>query len=144
LNFTNLLLSRCESKFIHEPIIENAFLEAFKLLSENFDDVLDSMMETLEDVACDDTDVKQKKKIDRDIFVTEGKRKKLTDMLLDDLISKEAYDEKYNDLVLDLHKSIDKRTILESNIGEQKILVSVWQDSERHWKRMKFWMSLTV
>jgi len=109
-----------ESKFIHEPIIEGAFLEAFKLLSENFDDVLDSVMATIEDVACDDTDIKQKKKIDRDIFVTEGKRKKLTDMLLDDLISKEAYDEKYNDLVLDLHKSIDKRTILESNIGEQK------------------------
>jgi len=77
-------------------------------------------MATLEDVACDDTDVKQKKNIDRDIFVTEGKRKKLTDMLLDDLIAKEAYDEKHNDLVLDLHKSIDKRTILESNIGEQK------------------------
>ena len=95
-------------------------MKAFKLLSENFHDVLDSVLAAIEGVACDDTDVKQKKKIDKDIAITEGKRNKLTDMLLDDLISKEAYDEKYNDLVIDLHKLIDKRTMLESNIGEQK------------------------
>ena len=41
-------------------------------------------------------------------------------MLLDDLITKEAYDEKYNDVVIDLLKSIDKRTIVENNLGEQR------------------------
>lgn len=54
------------------------------------------------------------------ISVLDGKRKKLTDMLLNDLITKEAFDEKYNDLVKVLHKLIDKRTILENNIGEQR------------------------
>ena len=41
-------------------------------------------------------------------------------MLLEDWILKESYDEKYNDLVLDLHKSIEKRTILKRYIGEQR------------------------
>jgi len=40
-------------------------------------------------------------------------------MLLDDLITKEANDEKCNDLVIDLQKSIDKRTIVENTISEQ-------------------------
>ena len=55
-----------------------------------------------------------------EVELIEGKRKKLTDMLLDDLITKVTYDEKYNDLALDLHKSIDKRTIIENDIGEQR------------------------
>jgi len=35
-------------------------------------------------------------------------------------------------LILDMHKLFAKRTILESNIGEQKnISISVWQDSKK-------------
>ena len=41
-------------------------------------------------------------------------------MLQDDLITKDAYDKYYNEVVIDLHKSINKRTIVESNISEQK------------------------
>ena len=56
---------------------------------------------------------KAKEKKDIDTFQLEGKRKKLTDTLLDDLITKEAYHEKHNELVIDLHKSVVKSTIIE-------------------------------
>ena len=46
-------------------IIENAFLEAFRLLADNFDDVLQSVLNTIEDIMKDDIELKR---------VTVGKR----------------------------------------------------------------------
>ncbi|MFQ8647531.1 MAG: hypothetical protein ACLR9U_01750 [Lachnospira sp.] len=44
------------------------------------------------------------KRIEKDIASLEKKRKKLTDMYLDDKLTKEAYDDKYSEL----SKKLDK------------------------------------
>ena len=44
------------------------------------------------------------KRIEKDIASLEKKRKKLTDMYLDDKLTKEAYDDKYSEL----SKRLDK------------------------------------
>ena len=80
-----------------EVIIESAFLEAYRLLVVNFDDVLDSVLSTIKDSLANEEDVIRLKKIEKTLSAWESKRKKLTDILLDDTITKEAYDEKYND-----------------------------------------------
>lgn len=63
-----------ESAVIDEVIIENAFVDAFQLLADNFDDVLDSVLNTIEDVLKDDTELKRVKQLEKDISSIETKK----------------------------------------------------------------------
>lgn len=118
---TNKGRSKCpHSKALDEVIIENAFLEAYRLLAVNFDDVLDSVLITVEDTLSNDEDVSRLKRNERSLSRLESKRKKLTDMLLDDIISKDAYDEKYRDFTDKINKYKEEREILMLNMDEQK------------------------
>ena len=94
------------SKAIDEVIIENAFLEMFRLLAENFDDVLESVLSSLEAAISKDDSIEKLKRAEKEISTFEKKRKKLTDMYLDDKISKEAYEEKYSELNHKLDKFV--------------------------------------
>ena len=55
-------------------IIENAFLEAFRLLADSFDDVLQSVLNTIEDILKDDTELKRVKQLEKDISTIELKK----------------------------------------------------------------------
>ncbi|MFR3108931.1 MAG: zinc ribbon domain-containing protein [Mediterraneibacter faecis] len=61
-------------KEVDEVIIENAFLEAFRLLADNFDDVLQSVLNTIEDILKDDTELKRVKQLEKDISSIESKK----------------------------------------------------------------------
>lgn len=50
----------------------------------------------------------------------EQRRKKLTDMYLDDGLTKEAYDEKYEELTVKIQKSKESIKILQGNVSNQK------------------------
>ena len=58
-------------------IIENAFLEAFRLLADSFDDVLQSVLNTIEDILKDDTELKRVKQLEKDISTIELKKKQV-------------------------------------------------------------------
>ena len=105
------------SKSVHESILENAFLEAYKLLAGNFDDVIDSVIDTIESVSTNNEDIGRLKKEQKALDNLEQRRKKLTDLYLDDGISKEAYDEKYEELSVKIKESI---AILKENVSNQK------------------------
>ena len=49
-----------------------------------------------------------------------SKRKKLTDMLLDDKITKDAYDEKYDDITRKIKQEKEERSLYASNVNAQK------------------------
>lgn len=118
---TNKGRSLCpESKTLDEMIIENAFLEAYRLLAVNFDDVLASVLATVEDALSNDDDIVRLKKIEKTMSSLESKRKKLTDMLLDDTISKNAYDEKYDDFTDKISKYKKEKEMLLTNLDSQK------------------------
>lgn len=89
---------------IDEVIIENAFVEMLALLAKNFDDVLESVLSSIEETLSKDDSTEKLKRIEKDISSLEKKRKKLTDMYLDDKLTKEAYDDKYSEL----SKKLDK------------------------------------
>ena len=108
------------SKAIDEAIIENAFLEMFQLLAENFDDVLESVLSSLEDTISKDDSTEKLKRVEKEISTLEKKRKKLTDMYLDDKISKEAYDDKYSELNRKLEKCEEERLLFSENALSQK------------------------
>lgn len=108
------------SKAIDEVIIENAFLEMFQLLSENFDDVLESVLTSLEASVSKDESTEKLKRVEKEISALEKKRKKLTDMYLDDKITKEAYDDKYMELKRKLEKCEEERQLFAENALSQK------------------------
>lgn len=76
----------------------------FGLLAKNFDDVLESVLSSIEETLSKDDSTEKLKRIEKDISSLEKKRKKLTDMYLDDKLTKEAYDDKYSEL----SKKLDK------------------------------------
>ena len=68
-------ISSCPNcKAIDEVIVENAFVDAFQLLADNFDDVFDSVLNTIEDVLKDDTELKRVKQLEKDINSIETKK----------------------------------------------------------------------
>ena len=118
---TNKGIENCpNSKAIDESIIENAFLEMFGLLADNFDDVLESVLSSVEETISKDESSGRLKQVEKDIASLEKKRNKLTDMMLDDKISKEAYDEKYEELNRKLKKANDEKDVLSQNVLSQK------------------------
>jgi site-specific DNA recombinase len=112
------------SKAIDEVIIENAFLEMFRLLAENFDDVLVSVLSSLEAAISKDDSTEKLKRVEKEISTLEKKRKKLTDMYLDDKISKEAYEDKYSELNHKLDKCEEEKLLFSGNALSQKNIAS--------------------
>ena len=63
---TNFGIENCpHSKSIDEAIIENAFLEMFHLLADNFDDVLDSVIRSVEETLSDDESAVKLQRLDK-------------------------------------------------------------------------------
>lgn len=121
MNATKNGISHCpDCKAIDEVIIENAFLDAFRLLADSFDDVLDSVMDTIEDVLKDDTELRRVKQIEKDISSIESKKSRLTDLLIDGKIEQEDYEEKKLGFQRKIHKLEEEKAYLEENIGQQK------------------------
>ena len=100
--------------------MENAFLEAYKLLAGSFDDVIDSVIDTIEGISMNNDDIVRLKKEQKALDNLEQRRKKLTDIYLDDGLTKEAYDEKYEELTVKIQKSKDSIELLQNNVSNQK------------------------
>ena len=121
MNATKNGIKNCPNcKAIDEAILEGAFLDAIGLLAENFDDVLDIVMTTVEESTIDDDSVKKRNQLMKDISSLESKKSRMTDMLIDGTITKEVYDEKLNEFIRKLHVLNEKKLLLDENIGKQK------------------------
>lgn len=121
MNATKNGISNCPNcKAIEEKILEDSFLEVFKLLSENFDDVLEIVLSYIEETNNSDDNIKKKQQIDKDISVVESKKSRMTDMLIDGTIDKETYDSKILEFTRKLHTLNDKRKLLTNDINAQK------------------------
>lgn len=107
-------------KAIDERIIEGAFLDAMHLLADNYDDVLDYVLNTIEEVLNDETEFRRVQQIDKDINSINSKKSRLTDLLIDGRIKQEDYDSKNISFDRKLHRLTEEKAYLEENIGKQK------------------------
>lgn len=87
-----------DSKGVEEVQIKKAFVESYKLLCENADGVLEEFLARVEKNLSEDNSLKQLEKAKRDVAALEGKRAKLVDMRLDEVLSKEDFELKYSEL----------------------------------------------
>jgi hypothetical protein len=121
MNATKNGIANCPNcKAIDETILEGAFVDVFKLLAENFDDVLDVVLSYVEESANSDDNIRKKQQIDKDISVLESKKSRMTDMLIDGTISKEIYDEKVIEFTRKIHTLTERKLLLEESINKQK------------------------
>jgi len=121
MNATKNGIDNCPNcKSIDEAVLEGAFLEAYRLLADNFDDVMESVLQTIEESLKDDTDLRRVKQIEKDISSLESRKSKLTDLLIDGTISKENYDEKLLEFERKLNKFKAQKNELESSVNQQK------------------------
>ena len=95
----------------------------FRLLAENFDDVLESVLMSVEEALSTDGSADKLKRIEKEIYNLETRRKKLTDMILDDKITKEAYDEKYEDLCRKLAKAESEKQMFSDSVITQNAII---------------------
>jgi hypothetical protein len=118
MNATKNGIAKCPNcKAIDEAILEGAFVDAFKLLAGNFDDVLEVVLSYVEESTNNDDNIRKRQQIDKDISSLESKKSRVTDMLIDGTISKEVYDEKLLEFTRKLHTLSDKRKLLSDSIS---------------------------
>lgn len=120
------------SKGIPEKVIEDAFVQSYKLLSGDNRDVLDEFIERVETTLSESSTEKNIKKIDNEITNIENKKKKLLDMCLEEKIDSAAYKEKTDELSGKI-----KQLLI-----ERQDYVEKQQDEENLKKRTKEFKSL--
>lgn len=118
MNATKNGIANCPNcKAIDEAILEGAFVDAFKLLAGNFDDVLDIVLSYVGESVNNDDNVRKRQQIDKDISALESRKSRMTDMLIDGTITKEVFDEKMLEFKRKLHVLSDKRQLLLESIN---------------------------
>lgn len=87
-----------DSKGIPEKVIEDAFVESYKLLCGDNREVLDEFIQRVEATLSESNIEKSIEKIDKEITSIESKKKKLLDMCLEDKIDQLTYEAKMEEL----------------------------------------------
>ena len=111
-----------ECKAVDEVIIEGAFVESYRLMCGDNEEVLSEFLNRMEASLQDNNSEKQLNKLNKNISSLEAKSKTLLDNLLDGTINKGDYITKKVDLDADLKELYNKKQVLQdSNISEKQV-----------------------
>ncbi|MCL1787033.1 MAG: recombinase family protein, partial [Defluviitaleaceae bacterium] len=119
-----------DAKGIAEETIERAFLESYKLLSQNNKDIVTELLKRIEETLCLNDSTKELLRLEKEVAALKHKRKKLVDMLIDDIMDKETYDSKYADLtacLTQLSDEIDELKDISSHEADVKQRLDVFR-----------------
>ena len=109
-----------DAKGIPEHIIEQAFLESYRILCHNNKDIVDEMLNRIEISLCSNNPEKEMSNIERSISKIENKKQKLLDMRLEDSLDKESFDIKFNELNRQLDELNDKLSLCRNTESREK------------------------
>lgn len=102
-----------DSKGIPEDVIEQAFVESYRLLCQNNKDVLGEFIARTEEVLSAENASKQLEKAEKNIETLKEKREKLVDMHLEEIIDKGTYENKYRSLTEEIEREQETRLSLQ-------------------------------
>lgn len=109
-----------ESKGIQEEIIEKAFLESYRLMCNNNQDVLEEFLERMEESLSVNIAYEKVSKIEIEIEALEKKKNKLIDMHIEGRLDKETYEDKYNKTIKKLDDKKRRKAYLQSSLDDEK------------------------
>ena len=93
-----------ESRLIREDVVEKAFVDAYRILSNNNKSIINKFLNRVEGVISQSTSQNEKNKIEKQIELQRSKIDKLLELLTEDLIDKVAFTEKK----ISIDKKIEK------------------------------------
>ena len=109
-----------DSKGIPEQVIEEAFIESYRMLCNDNKDVLEEFLQRMDDTLSSSVVSKQLAKAEKEIGALEKKKSKLVDMRLEEIIDKETYESKYADLVSKQEQLVEERKKLQETSDNEK------------------------
>ncbi|HBG2164848.1 TPA: recombinase family protein [Clostridioides difficile] len=109
-----------ESKGIPERVIENAFVESYRLLCDEKKSVLEELLSRINDTVGSSEVNNKIRKIEKELSAIEKKINNLVDMRLDDIIEKETYEIKYKELIDNQEKLLNERNKLNIVVKNEK------------------------
>ena len=92
------------------------------MLAENFDDVLESVLMSVEEALSTDGSADKLKRIEKEIYNLETRRKKLTDMILDDKITTESEKQMFSDSVITQNAIIKRMQEIRSQLTNADVM----------------------
>ncbi|MFZ5975895.1 MAG: recombinase family protein [Bacillota bacterium] len=111
-----------DSKGLDEKLIENAFMDSYKLICTNNSEVIEEFMQRLEKHLNETNLERQLRNIDNDIYGYNCKINKLVDMRLNDTIDKDNYEKKHAELAAKIEELQKKRFHFEESFSNEKDL----------------------
>ena len=109
-----------ESKGIPESVIENAFVESYRLLCDEKKSVLEELLSRINDTVGSSEVNNKIRKIEKELSSIEKKINNLVDMRLEDIIEKETYEIKYQELIDNQEKFLNERNKLNIVVKNEK------------------------
>lgn len=109
-----------DSKGIAESVIEDAFVESYKIITSDNKEILDEFLNRIEKNLSSDQFEKKLIKIDRQIQDIISKQKKLLNLRIDDEIDPEMYNEKLSELKEVEQKLLEQRSECQKQINGEK------------------------
>lgn len=111
-----------ESKGIPEETIEQAFLESYRMMCNDNQDVLEEFLQRMEEGLGSNTIFKEVSKIEKEIEGLETKKSNLIDMRLEDTLDTKTYEDKYNDIIQKLDHRKKKKSNLKASLKEENVI----------------------
>lgn len=110
----------CHSKGIPEEIIEECFIEAYRLLFNNNKEIIETFIKRLEDTLNEIGKDGIVEKIDKDIQKLKYKMSNLVDLKIEDTITAEQFEKKKKKIVTDLEKKEKERNAIVQEIQSEE------------------------
>src|SRR5699024_6007542 len=108
-----------DGKAMEERMLEDAFIESYKLLCYNNSDVLDEQVERMDNVVSDNNFQKRWVKIENEIEAIEQKRNRLIDSRVEEVNDKSTYEKKYGEIESILGRLLGEKEQLEKSSNEE-------------------------
>lgn len=110
------------SKAIREEIIENCFVEAYRLLFNNDKEIIEKFIKNMEEAISEIGKDSMLKKIDKEISKLQCKMNNLVDLKIENSITTEQFEQKKQKIIFDIEKKKrDRREIEEELEGEEEL-----------------------
>ena len=110
------------SKGIEEEAIEKAFMESYRQVCHNNVEITNEFLKTVEEELKDNSLAKDLKKISNQLDKILKKEKDLVELRLNESISMDIYQEKYNEISISKEKLLEEKRALEITLTDEKAL----------------------
>ena len=109
-----------ESKGIAEKVIEDAFIESYRLICGDTKGAMEDLLKRIEKTMKKQDHSKDFTRIDKEITKLTQKKKKLLDMYVEDLVDRESYELKNDELSASIAELQEERSVIEESMSSEK------------------------